>query len=122
MHSYLFMLTHGEAEASAATVRRCLRLAKLALVKGRAVTLFLMDDAVTLARRMPPKVLEPFPTPCRDEIDVLLNYLREAGADIYLETKSARDKLACTTLPEGVVLRHEAKFIDMAEDAKVFSF
>ncbi len=126
MHTYLFMLTHGDlerGEAGAARVRQCLRLAKLAALKGRRVTLFLLDDAVTLARRMSPRVRESLPTPPRDEIDTLLDFLRKAGVGIVFEKKSARARLSpAAPLPEGVALRGEANLIDMAEDAKVFSF
>ncbi len=120
MTNYLFMLS---CSRDAERVRRCLRLAKLAVLKGRVVHLFLIDDAVTLAKHMSPRVFETLPEPPRDEIDKLIEFLRKSRITIHLEKRSVRDKLAPQApLPEGARLSDEARLIDMAENAKVFSF
>lgn len=117
MSKYLFVLGRDEEPLA----RRCLRLAKLAVVKGHEVRVFLMDEAVHLtqgiARREPDSLDRP-----QDEVGQLYRFLRDAGAAFHVDRNSVRSRLPRgASLPRGMQLACDMQLIDMAEDSKVFS-
>lgn len=125
MSKYLFVLANGPEQPG--RVGQCLRLAKLAALKGHEVSLFLMDEAVMLAHRFACSQPDKLPETAPDEFCQHFHFLRNARAAILLDTRSARRRLphgmACPGhLPRGISLMSDAAMLDMAEEAKVFSF
>lgn len=128
MSKYLFVLAQGPGGPEACgRVGQCLRLAKLAAMKGHEVTLFLMGEAVVLAQRFAQSRPDCPPDKAPDEVCQMLQFLRKANARIMVDTKSARSTLHGAmslkqSLPQGLSLMSDSAMLDLAEDAKVFSF
>ncbi len=125
MSNYLFILMRGLDETT--RVRRCLRLARLAMLKGHQVSVCLMDEAVWLGHHLlhyqsRPEGMQGAETP-ESEICRLLHSLFAGKVRICLDRNSAQARsLSGTVLPEGMEWCGDAKLLEMAEDAKVFSF
>lgn len=118
MSKYLFVLTKGPDDPGRAL--RCLELAKMAVMKGHAVNVFLMDEAVRYAC---------LADDCRatasgqEEVASLVRFLRKAKADLLVCRRSATGRLDDDRrLPGGVSLAHEMTMLDLAEEAKTFVF
>ncbi|GAB7078962.1 DsrE family protein [Megalodesulfovibrio paquesii] len=121
MSKYLFVLARGPEDGG--RVERCLRLARLAVLKGHEVRLFLMDEAVLLAQRFISSQPDKLPELAPDSLCQHLQFLRTANAAIHLDVKSARQRLgARTALPRGLSLMSDAAMLDLAEESRVFSF
>ena len=118
MSKFLFVLTKGPDDPCRAV--RCLELAKLAVLKGHAVNVFLMDEAVRYAC-----FADDYRTAGsgQENVAVLVRFLRDAKADLLVCKRSAKGRLdAGKTLPGGVSLAHEMTMLDLAEDARTFVF
>ncbi|MCA1945914.1 MAG: DsrE family protein [Desulfovibrio sp.] len=121
MSKYLFVLARGPEDGG--RVERCLRLARLAVLKGHEVSLFLMDEAVLLAQRFICSQPDKLPEVAPDSLCQHLQFLRKAKASILLDVHSTRQRLgARTALPSGLALMSDAAMLDLAEESKVFSF
>jgi len=79
MEKFLFVLTRGLEDP--VRVTRALQLAKVAKEKGNEVNVFLMDDAVFLAKR---GMIDQIKAPTGDEAGPYLSFLIENKAPIYV--------------------------------------
>lgn len=121
MSKYLFVLVRGPEESS--RVGHCLRLAKLAVLKGHEVSLYLMGEAVVLAQRYTKSCPEPVPSREADDPCRLFSFLRGSKARILVDKRSARERLHDpAALPRDLALASDAAMLDLAEESKVFSF
>lgn len=118
MEKFLFVLSRGLEDPTRAT--RAFQLAKVAKEKGHEVTIFLVDDAVAYAVL---GLADNVKAPTGDEAKVYLNFLIEQNVTFYICTPCARTRLYSEEeFIRGAKLSTAGQLIDLAADAKVFSF
>ncbi|MCI4626095.1 MAG: DsrE family protein [Candidatus Magnetoovum sp. WYHC-5] len=118
MAKFLFLITRGLDDPVRAT--RGLMLAKVAKEKGHDVHIFLTDDAVFLAKE---GLLDNVMTPSGDEALSHMGYLiaNKVPITVCVPCAQAR-KLSDTELIENATFGKAPQLIDVAEDARVFTF
>ncbi|KJR40391.1 DsrE family protein [Candidatus Magnetoovum chiemensis] len=118
MAKFLFVLTRGLDDPIRAT--RGLMLAKVAKEKGHDVHIFLTDDAVLLAKE---GLLDNVMTPSGDEALSHMGFLIANNVPISVCLPCAQvRKLGEAELIENAKYGKAPELIDIAEDAKVFTF
>jgi predicted peroxiredoxin len=118
MAKFLFVLTRGPEDPTRAT--RCFQFAKIAADKGHEVTVFLVDDGVYLCNL---SLTERVKAPTGDELISYWKFLVEKGATILVCKPCAETRLIGEDdLPPGCKIATGVTLIDLAVEAKVFSF
>jgi predicted peroxiredoxin len=118
MAKFLFVLTRGPEDPTRAT--RCFQFAKIAADKGHEVTVFLIDDAVYFTNL---SLTERVKAPTGDELITYWKFLVEKQAAILVCKPCAETRLIGEDdLPPGCKIGTGVTLIDLAVDAKVFSF
>ncbi len=118
MASFLFVLSRGPEDVTRAT--RCLHLAKVAADKGHKVSVFLVDEGVYLSNLA---LAERMKAPTGDELMPYVRFLQDKGATFHVCKPCAETRLiSADDLPQGFVIDTSATLIDLAVEAKVFSF
>lgn len=118
MEKFLFVLSRGLEDPTRAT--RTFQLAKVAKEKGHEIDIFLVDDAVAYAIL---GIADSVKAPTGDTAKQYLDYLIEQKVPFHICTPCARTRLVDEDqfIP-GAQLSTAAKLIDLASEAKVFSF
>jgi predicted peroxiredoxin len=118
MSKFLFVLTRGPEDPTRAV--RCFQFAKIAADKGHEVTVFLVDDAVYFTNLA---LAERIKAPTGDELMGYWKFLVEKGASMLVCKPCAETRLVAEDdLPPGCKIGTGATLIDLAVEAKVFSF
>ncbi len=118
MSKFLFVLTRGPEDPTRAV--RCFQFAKIAKDKGHEVTVFLVDDAVYLTNL---SLTERLKAPTGDELITYWRFLADRGAGILVCKPCAEARMiAEEDLPPGTKISTGMSLIDLAEQAKVFTF
>lgn len=117
MAKFLFVLSRGPEDPT--RVVRCFQFAKIAADKGHDVTVFLVDDAVYLCNLF---LAENIQAPTGDPLMGYLNFLRNSAAILVCKPCAASRMIAEDDLPGGFRIGTGPELIDLAVDAKVFSF
>jgi predicted peroxiredoxin len=118
MAKFLFVLATGTENPARGT--RCLHLASVALEDGHEVNVFLLDDAVTFARK---GAAENIVAPTGDDMEQHLRKLIEAHVPFYVCTPCAKARhVNEEDLFEGARLTTAKTLIALAAESKVFNF
>ncbi|EPR43491.1 DsrE family protein [Desulfovibrio sp. X2] len=117
MSKFLFVLSRGPEDPTRAV--RCFQLAKIATDKGHDTTVFLVDDAVYLANL---GLAENMKAPTGDALIGYLQTVREKGSILVCKPCAAARMIAEDDLPSGFTISTGPTLIDLAAEAKVFSF
>ncbi|QGY39279.1 sulfur reduction protein DsrE [Pseudodesulfovibrio cashew] len=117
MSKFLFVLSRGPEDPTRAV--RCFQFAKIAAEKGHDVTVFLVDDAVYFANL---GLTERIKCPTGDEMLPYLQTIQEKGKILVCKPCAATRMLGEDDLPAGFEISTGMVLIDLAEEAKVFSF
>jgi len=117
IRKFLFVLSRGPQDPTRAV--RCFQFAKIAAEKGHEVTVFLVDDAVYFANL---GMAERVKCPTGDELLPYLKVLQEKGKILVCKPCAATRMIGEDDLPGGFAISTGVTLIDLAEDAKVFSF
>ena len=118
MEKFLFVLSRGLEDPTHAT--RALHLAKVAKEKGHEVNIFLVDDAVVYAIL---GLADNVKAPTGDEAKPYIDYLVEQKVAFYVCTPCARFRLYSEDdFIAGAKLATAGQLIDLATEAKVFTF
>lgn len=118
MEKFLFVLSRGLEDPVRAT--RAFQLAKVAKEKGHEVSIFLVDDAVAYGVL---GLADNVKAPTGDEAKAYLDYLVEQKVAFYICTPCARYRLfGEDEFIQGAKLSTAAQLIDLAAEAKVFTF
>ncbi len=118
MAKFLFVLSRGLEDPT--RVVRCLQLAKVAADKGHDTVLFLVDDAVAIARL---GALETVRAPTGDEAKPYMDFLIEKEVPIMVCTPCANTRfLDPDEFVKGARLELGLTLIDLAAESQVFSF
>jgi predicted peroxiredoxin len=118
MSKFLFVLTRGPEDPTRAV--RCFQFAKIAADKGHEVTVFLVDDGVYLTNL---SLTERIKAPTGDELLTYWKFLVEKRAAILVCKPCAESRLiAADELPPGTAIGTGVTLIDLAAEAKVFTF
>lgn len=118
MSSFLFALSRGPEDPTRAV--RAMFLAKVAAGKGHEATVFLLDDAVywtnlTMAERVR--------IPTGDSMLDQIKELQAKGVKFLVCKPCAEARLiGAEDLPQGFEISTAGVLIDLAVEAKVFSF
>ena len=118
MAKFLFALSRGP-EAPVGAVR-AIFLAKVAANKGHDVTVFLLDDAVYWANL---GMAENVRIPTGDSMIDQIRELQDKDVKFLVCKPCAASRMiGADDLPKGFVISTAAELIDLAVDAKLFSF
>jgi len=118
LEKFLFVLSRGLEDPTRAT--RAFQLAKVAKEKGHEVNVFLVDDAVVYAVL---GLADNVKAPTGDEAKAYIDYLVEKNVAFYICTPCARYRLfGEDQFIEGAKLATAGQLIDLAAEAKVFTF
>jgi predicted peroxiredoxin len=118
MSNFLFVLTRGPEDPTRAV--RCFQFAKIAADKGHQVTVFLVDDAVYFTNL---SLTERVKAPTGDELMTYWKFLVDKGAAIFVCKPCAETRMIGEDeLPPGVKIGTGLALIDLAVEAKVFTF
>lgn len=118
MSKFLFVLSRGPEDPTRAV--RCFQLAKIAAEKGHEVTVFLVDDAAYFTNLA---LTERVKAPTGDELLPYWKFLVEKGVDILVCKPCAETRMIdADDLPPGAKIGTGMTLIDLAAEAKVFSF
>jgi predicted peroxiredoxin len=118
MAKFLFVLTRGPEDPTRAV--RCFQFAKIAADKGHEVTVFLVDDAVYFTNL---GLAERVKAPTGDELMSYWKFLVEKGASILVCKPCAESRMVTPDeLPPGTAIGTGVTLIDLAVEARVFSF
>ena len=118
MSKFLFVLTRGPEDPTRAV--RCFQFAKIAADKGHQVTVFLVDAAAYFTTL---SLTERIKAPTGDELLPYWRFLVDKGADILVCKPCAETRLVGEEdLPPGARISTGATLIDLAAEAKVFTF
>lgn len=114
----LIVLSCGTDNPNRAT--RALFFAMVARKKGRDVSVFLLDEAVYLAKR---GITEHLRAATGDSADDHLHYLQEYGVPLLVCTPCAKQRgVLESELIEGSRYATGDQLIDLMEDSSVLSF
>lgn len=118
MEKFLFVLSRGLEDPTRAT--RAFQLAKVAKEKGHEVNIFLVDDAVAYAVL---GLADNVMAPTGDSAKPYIDYLVENKVSFFICTPCARTRLYSEDeFIEGAKLSTAGHLIDLATEAKVFTF
>lgn len=118
MTQFLFVLTRGPEDPTRCV--RCFQFAKIAAEKGHDVTVFLVDDAVLLCHL---GITERLKAPTGDECLPYLRQLQERQVAVLVCKPCAEARMIGEDdLPQGFRISTGATLIDLAAEAKVFTF
>jgi predicted peroxiredoxin len=118
MAKFLFVLTRGPEDPTRAV--RCFQFAKIAADKGHEVTVFLVDDAVYFTNL---SLSERIKAPTGDELMGYWKFLVDKGATMLVCKPCAETRLISEDeLPPGLEIGTGVTLIDLAVEAKVFTF
>ncbi len=117
MSKFLFLLSRGPEDATRAV--RCFQFAKIAAEKGHDVTVFLVDDAVYFTNL---GLAERVKCPTGDELLPYLKAVQEKGRILVCKPCAATRMIGEDDLPANFEISTGVAMIDIAEEAKVFSF
>lgn len=118
MTPFLFVLSRGPEDPTRAG--RTFFLAKMAAEKGHPVTVFLLDDGVYWTNL---GLAERTRIPTGDELGALMGALRDKNVPILVCKPCADSRQVDEAdLPPGFALSTAAKLLELAEQAKVFTF
>jgi len=118
MSKFLFVLTRGPEDPTRAV--RCFQFAKIAAAKGHEVTVFLVDDAAYFTNL---SLTERVKAPTGDELITYWKFLVENKAPILVCKPCAETRLiSADDLPPGTAIGTGVTLIDLAAEAKVFTF
>jgi len=118
LEKFLFVLSRGLEDPIRAT--RAFQMAKVAKEKGHEVNIFLVDDAVAYAVL---GLADSVVAPTGDNAKQYLDYLVENKVPFHICTPCARTRLfAEDQFIDGAKLSTAAVLIDLATEAKVFTF
>ncbi len=117
MRKFLFVLSRGPEDATRAV--RCFQLAKIAVEKGHDVTVFLVDDAVYFTNL---GMSERVKCPTGDALLPYLQVIQEKGKILVCKPCAATRMIGEDDLPKGFAISTGVALIDIAEEAKTFSF
>lgn len=114
----LVVLNHGTDNPSKAT--RAFQMAKIAKEKGATVTVFLVDEAVYLAKE---GVADTVKAPTGDELKSYLTFIQEQAVDILVCTPCANARgIKQQEFIKGARLATGATLIDLALERSTLSF
>ena len=118
MARFLFVLSRGAEDPTRCV--RCFQFAKIAVEKGHEVTVFLVDDAVQLCHL---SITERIKAPTGDECLPYLRLLQDRQVPILVCKPCAEARMIGEDdLPQGFCISTGATLIDLAAEAKVFTF
>ena len=118
MSKFLFVLSHGPEDTTRSV--RALFLAKVAANKGHDVTVFLLDEGVYWTNLT---MAEKVRIPTGDALIDQINELRAKNVKFLVCKPCAEARMIGEDeLPGGFEISTAAVLIDMAVEAKVFSF
>jgi predicted peroxiredoxin len=118
MAKFLFVLTRGPEDPIRAV--RCFQFAKIAADKGHEVTVFLVDDAVYFTNM---SLMERVKAPTGDEMSTSWKFLMEKKAKMLVCKPCAETRMiGADELPPGCEIGTGVTLIDIAVEAKVFTF
>jgi len=118
MSKFLFVLTRGPEDPTRAV--RCFQFAKIAADKGHEVTVFLVDDAVYFTNLA---LAERIQAPTGDDLMTYWRFLADKGAPILVCKPCAEARMITPDdLPPGTSIGTGVTLIDLAVEAKVFTF
>lgn len=118
MSKFLFVLTRGPEDPTRAV--RCFQFAKIDRDKGHEVTVFLVDDAVYFTNL---SLTERVKAPTGDELISYWRFLVDNHASILGCKPCAETRMVGEDdLPPGAQIGTGATLIDLADQAKVFTF
>lgn len=118
MSKYLFVLSKGPEDPLRAA--RCLGLAKMAVLRGHQVNVFLTDEAVRYAQFADSQGPAG---PGQEEVAGLVRFLCGSPEGLMVCRRSAAGRLGGSAgLPTGVHMAHEMRLLDLAEECKLFTF
>jgi len=118
MTKFLFVLSRGPEDATRAV--RALFLAKVAAGKGHEVTVFLLDEAVYWSNL---GMAERVRIPTGDAMIDQIKELQQKGAKFLVCKPCAEARLVgADDLPSGFEISTAGVLVDLAVEAKVFSF
>ncbi|WP_243438893.1 DsrE family protein [Fundidesulfovibrio soli] len=118
MSKFLFVLSRGPEDSTRAV--RAMFLAKVAAGKGHDVTVFLLDEAVYWSNL---GMAERVRIPTGDAMIDQIRELQDKGVKFLVCKPCAEARLiGADDLPAGFEISTAAVLIDMAVEAKVFSF
>jgi predicted peroxiredoxin len=116
-NNVLIILSCGTDNPNRST--RAIHLAKVAKENGKNVAVFLLDDAVYIAKK---GIADNLKAATGDIADDLLAYLQEYEVPIYACTPCAKARqITEADLIKGAELAGAAKMIEMACDSAVIS-
>lgn len=114
----LIVLNHGTDHPSKAT--RAFQMAKIAKEKGAEVTVFLVDEAVYLAKA---GVAETVKAPTGDELKTYLTFIQEQAVDILVCTPCASARgINPDEFIKGARLETGSTLIDRALESSTLCF
>jgi predicted peroxiredoxin len=114
----LVVLNHGTDHPSKAT--RAFQMAKIAKEKGAEVTLFLVDEAVYLAKA---GVADTVKAPTGDELKTYRAFLQDQAVDVLVCTPCAKARgIDQDELIKGARLETGATLIDLALERSTLCF
>jgi len=114
----LVVLNHGTDNPSKAT--RAFQMAKIAREKGAEVTVFLVDDAVYLARE---GVADTIKAPTGDALNPYLTFIQESNVPIMVCTPCARARgIREEEFIRGARLETGSTLIDLALESSTLTF
>lgn len=117
MSKFMFLLTRGPEDST--RVVRCFHFAKVAVDKGHDVTVFLADDAVYLTNM---GMSERIKCPTGDDLLTYMKAVQEKGKILVCKPCAATRMIDEDDLPQGFEISTGPAMIDIADEAKVFSF
>lgn len=118
MSRFFFVLSRGPEDPT--RVVRCFQFAKIAAEKGHEVKMFLIDDAVFICNLA---LAERIKAPTGDELIPYLNFLQEKNVSILVcKPCAATRMIGEDDLPPNFTIGTGYDLIDIAENAKVFTF
>lgn len=118
MSKFLFVLTRGPEDPTRAV--RCFQFAKIAREKGHEVTVFLVDDAAYFTNLA---LAEWVKAPTGNDLITYWRFLVDHGASILVCKPCAETRMVGEDdLPPGAKIGTGVTLIDLADQAKVFTF
>lgn len=118
MSRFFFVLSRGPEDPTRAV--RCYQFAKIAAEKGHDVKIFLIDDAVYLCNL---GLAERVKAPTGDDLITYFNYLQEKKVPVLVcKPCAAARMIGEEDLPPNYAIGTGYDLIDIAENAKVFTF